>query len=89
MKRNITRMYTKSNSTLGGCSGDMRKERALGPVDRPPALGSPSQGACPSLASGGALAYKFTGHRARAPGNAGDRWEATWLPTVRSIPTAL
>ncbi|RXI01461.1 hypothetical protein DVH24_014810, partial [Malus domestica] len=34
----------ESNSTLGRCSGDRRTERARGPVDRAPALGSPSEG---------------------------------------------
>ncbi|KAM0996689.1 hypothetical protein ACFX2C_006660 [Malus domestica] len=45
--------------------------------------------ACLSLASGGASADSFTGQGARAPVSAGDCWEATWLPTVRSISMAL
>ena len=46
-------------------------------------------GACPSLSSGGASADSISGHGARAPVSPSDRWEATWLPTVRSISTAL
>ncbi|RXH98434.1 hypothetical protein DVH24_010759 [Malus domestica] len=99
-------MRDEGNSTLGGCSGDRRRERARGPVDRALALGSPSEGGssrarpwriaspaargtCPSLASGGASDNSFTGHRACAPVSAGGRWKATWLPTIRSISTAL